>query len=328
MERLRTTYLGLELKNPIIVGSSPLTSSLDKMKKCEDAGAAAVVVKSIFEEQIGHDAAKMIKESEGFVMHTDGEDFLNQVSHNYYIDNYLKLVEQATKELDIPVIASINCLSMGSWIDYVDRFGDVGADALELNYYILPSDFKRNGVEIESEYLAVVKSAREKSKLPLSIKMGDHFTALANIVKEFDVIGVDGLVLFNRFYQPDIDIEKFSTKASVVLSNPDDYPTTLQWTALLSAYLNCDICSSTGIHDGKTLIKMLLAGAKATQICSTIMKNGHGVINEMLTTLVEWMDRHQFNDFVDFRGKMAHKRLDDPTQWERAQYMKSLNVEF
>ncbi|MFA7670959.1 MAG: dihydroorotate dehydrogenase-like protein [Sphaerochaetaceae bacterium] len=328
MERLSTTYLGLNLKNPIIVGSSPLTSSLDKLKKCEDSGAAAVVVKSIFEEQIDHDAANVIKESEGFISHVDGEDFLQQVSKNYYLDNYLSLVEQASKALDIPVIASINCQKSGSWLDYVSRFEEVGADALELNYYILPSDFKRSSSEIEEEYLSVVKATRAKTKLPLSIKMGDHFTALANIVKEFDKIGVNGLVLFNRFYQPDIDIEKLETKASIVLSNPNDYPIALQWTALLSAYLNCDICSSTGIHSADTLIKMLLAGAKTVQLCSVIMKKGHKVINEMNSALLEWMDRHNAQDFVDFRGKLAHKRIEDPSQWERAQYMKSLNVEF
>lgn len=328
MERLATTYLGMELKNPIIVGSSPLTASLDKLKKCEDAGAGAVVVKSIFEEQIDMDAARMISETEGFVVHTDGQDFLQEVSRNYYIDAYLSLVEKATAALDIPVIASINCRTRGSWLDYVDRFEEVGADALELNYYILPSDFKRSAVEIEDEYFSVVQAARDRVKLPLSVKMGSQFTALANVVKRFDAMGVDGLVLFNRFYQPDIDIEKLTTKSSIVLSSPNDYAQSLQWTALLSAYLNCDICASTGIHSGESLIKMLLSGAKAVQICSAVMKNGHKVIGEMLGTLTGWMDRHEAQSFVDFRGKLAHKRMEDPSQWERAQYMKSLNVEF
>jgi dihydroorotate dehydrogenase (fumarate) len=328
MERLATTYLGMELKNPIIVGSSPLTSSVDKLKKCEDAGAGAVVVKSIFEEQIDHDAARMIDETEGFVVHTDGQDFLEQVSRNHYIDNYLSLVEKATQALDIPVIASVNCRTQGTWLDYVDRFAQVGADALELNYYILPSDFKRTGVEIEQEYLAVVKAARERVSLPLSVKMGSHFTALANVVKQFDTLGVDGLVLFNRFYQPDIDIEKLQTKSSVVLSGPNDYAASLQWTALLSAYLNCDICASTGIHSSDTVVKMLLSGAKSVQVCSAIMKGGHKVIAEMIDGLLGWMDRHEASSFVDFRGKLAHKRMEDPSQWERAQYMKSLNVEF
>lgn len=328
MERLATTYLGLELKNPIIVGSSPLTSSVDKLKKCEDAGAGAVVVKSIFEEQIDHDAAKMISETEGFVVHADGQDFLEEVSRNYYIDSYLSLVEKATEALDIPVIASVNCRTRGSWLDYVGRFSEAGADALELNYYILPSDMKRSTQEIEDEYFSVVKSAMDRAKLPLSVKMGSHFTSLANVVKRFDAMGVDGLVLFNRFYQPDIDIEKLTTKSSVVLSSPNDYTQSLQWTALLSAYLNCDICASTGIHSGETLVKMLLSGAKAVQVCSALMKGGHKVIDQMLGDLTAWMDRQGAETFVDFRGKMAHKRMDDPSQWERAQYMKSLNVEF
>ncbi|MDD3941776.1 MAG: dihydroorotate dehydrogenase-like protein [Sphaerochaetaceae bacterium] len=328
MERLATTYLGLELKNPIIVGSSPLTSSVDKLKKCEDAGAGAVVVKSIFEEQIDHDAAKMISETEGFVVHADGQDFLEEVSRNYYIDAYLSLVEKATEAMDIPVIASVNCRTRGSWLDYVGRFSEAGADALELNYYILPSDMKRSTQEIEDEYFSVVKSAMDQAKLPLSVKMGSHFTSLANVVKRFDAMGVDGLVLFNRFYQPDIDIEKLTTKSSVVLSSPNDYTQSLQWTALLSAYLNCDICASTGIHSGETLVKMLLSGAKAVQVCSALMKGGHKVIGQMLGDLTAWMDRQGAETFVDFRGKMAHKRMDDPSQWERAQYMKSLNVEF
>lgn len=328
MERTATTYLGLNLKNPIIIGSSPLTASLDSLKKCEDSGAGAVVVKSIFEEQIDHDAKLMIHQTEGYVVHADGQDFLEESSRNYYIDSYLSLVEKATHALDIPVIASVNCRTQGSWLDYVSRFAEVGADALELNYYILPSDFKRTASEMEEEFVDLVKVARERFPLPLSIKMGSQFTALANIVKEFDLLGVDGLVLFNRFYQPNIDIEKLVTKASITLSSPHEYSLPLQWTALLSAYLNCDICASTGVHSGETLIKLLLSGAKAVQVCSTVMKNGHKVIKEMLDTLVEWMDRHHAETFVDFRGKLAHKRLEDPSQWERAQYMKSLNVEF
>jgi dihydroorotate dehydrogenase (fumarate) len=328
MERLATTYLGMELKNPIIVGSSPLTSSLDKLKKCEDAGAGAVVVKSIFEEQIDHDAAKMISQTEGFVVHADGQDFLEEVSRDYYIDAYLSLVDKATEALDIPVIASVNCRTRGSWLDYVQRFAEVGADALELNYYTLPSDFNRSAQEIEDEYLAVVQEARNRFKLPLSVKMGSQFTALANVIKKFDTMGVDGLVLFNRFYQPDIDIEKLVTKSSIVLSGPNDYAQSLQWTALVSAYLNCDICASTGIHSGESLVKLLLSGAKAVQVCSAVMKGGHKVIDDMLQTLTAWMDRHNADSFVDFRGKLAHKRMEDPSQWERAQYMKSLNVEF
>ncbi len=328
MERLATTYLTLPLKNPIIAASSPLTSTVDKMKKLEDAGVAAVVVKSIFEEQIDHDAAKMIQQTDGFVSHTDGHDFLEEVSRSYYIDSYLSLVQKATEALEIPVIASINCRTKGSWLNYVDKFAQAGADALELNYYILPSNFSHTSTEIENEYFSVIEAARKQTRLPIAVKLGTHFTALANVVKRLDEMGINGFVLFNRFYQPDIHIDKMATNSTIGLSNPDDYAQAMQWTALLSAYLNGDICASTGIHSGKSLIKMLLAGAKAVQLCSAIMKKGDAVVAQMLDELTQWMDKHEAQTFVDFRGKLAHKRVADPTQWERAQYMKSLNVEF
>ncbi|MFA5467585.1 MAG: dihydroorotate dehydrogenase-like protein [Sphaerochaetaceae bacterium] len=328
MNRTATTYLGLNLKNPIIIGSSPLTASLEKLKKCEDGGAAAVVLKSIFEEQIETDVKVSLQQSEGYETHVDSADFLEEYSRNFHIDSYLNLVEKAKESLSIPVIASINCHTEGSWLDYVSRFAEVGADAIELNYHILPSDFKRPSQELETEFIHLVKETRARTALPLSIKIGSHFTALANIVKQLDDLGVNGLVLFNRFYQPDIDIEKLVTRASIMLSGSHEYTLPLQWTALLSAYLNLDICASTGIHSGKTLIKMLLSGAKAVQLCSVVMQKGHKVIKEMLDALIDWMDRHENQDFVAFRGKLAHKRVEDPSQWERTQYMKSLNREF
>ena len=249
--------MGLDLKNPIIVGSSPLTSTLEGLKKCEDAGAGAVVVKSIFEEQIDQDSAKMIKESSEYLTHADGAAFVEEVSRNYYIDNYLTLIEKATDALDIPVIASVNCRSLGSWTDYVDRFSNIGADALEINQYILPSDMADDSARIESEYLQLVSAVREKTSLPLSLKLGNSFSSFAHMIKRFDDLNVDGFVMFNRFYQPDIDIAKLSLKPSVNFSNPDDYGLALQWTALLSAYLEADICASNGVHDGEALIKLL-----------------------------------------------------------------------
>jgi len=328
MSKISTTYMGLELKNPIIVGSSPLTATLDGLKKCEDAGAGAVVVKSIFEEQIDQDSAKMIKESSEYLTHADGSDFVEEVSRNYFIDNYLTLIEKATDALEIPVIASVNCRMLGSWTDYVDRFSNIGADALEINQYILPSDMMENSEKIENEYLELVSSIREKTSLPLSLKLGHTFTSFAHMIKRFDDMNVDGFVMFNRFYQPDIDINKLSLKPSVNFSNPDDYGQALQWTALLSAYLEADICASNGVHTGEALIKLLLSGAKSVQMVTALLKGGLSLINEMNTTLEQWMDEKGFDSFVDFRGKLAHKRLDNPAVWERSQYMKSLNVEF
>lgn len=328
MEKFSTTYMGLTLKNPIIVGSSPLTSTLDGLKKCEDAGAGAVVVKSIFEEQIDSQSAQMVKQSSDYLAHADGSDFVEEASRNFYIDNYLSLIERATDALEIPVIASVNCRSLGGWVDYVDRFSAIGADALEINQYILPSSMKVDSEEIESEYLDVVSSVRKKTQLPISLKIGPHFSSLAYMIKKFDEMNINGFVLFNRFYQPDIDIKKLELKPKVNFSNPDDYGQSLQWCALLSAYLNGDICASNGVHDGPALVKLLLSGAKSVQVVTAILKQGLPVIQEMLTYLDKWMDSHNYSSFVDFRGLLAHKRLEDPAVWERSQYMKSLHVEF
>ncbi len=320
--------MGLNLKNPVIVGSSPLTNTLDGLKKCEDAGAGAVVVKSIFEEQIDSQSAQMIKESNEYVAHTDGSDFLEEVSRNFYIDGYVSLIEEAKKALDIPVIASVNCRSHGGWVDYVERFSAVGADALEVNQYILPSDMSSTSQEIEEEYHTVVKEVKKSISIPVAVKMGPYFSSLAHTVHQFDSYGVDGYVMFNRFYQPDIDIKKMSLRPMVNLSNAHDYGQALQWTALLSAYLKGDICASGGVHSGETLIKLLLSGAKSVQVVTALMKNGLGVINEMNDTLSAWMEEKGYESFVDFRGALAHKRLENPAVWERSQYMKSLNVEF
>ncbi len=328
MQNLETTYMGLHLKNPVIVGSSPLTSTLDGLKKCEDAGAGAVVVKSIFEEQIDSQSAQMMKESSGFVSHTDGADFLEEVSRNFYIDRYVSLIEEAKKTLDIPVIASVNCRTHGQWVDYVERFSAVGADALEVNQYILPNDMHTDSAAIEDEYLKVVSEVQKSVSIPVSIKMGPYFSSLAHTVKQFDTLGINGYVLFNRFYQPDIDIRNLKLRPMVNFSSPNDYAQSLQWTALLSAYLNGDICSSGGVHNGEALIKLLLSGAKAVQVVTAVMKQGLGVIDEMNTTLSSWMEEKDYSSFVDFRGALAHKRMENPAVWERSQYMKSLNVEF
>jgi len=328
MPTLETTYMGLKLKNPVIIGSSPLTSTLDGLKKCEDAGAGAVVVKSIFEEQIDSQSAQMIKESSDYVAHTDGSDFLEEVSRNFYIDRYVSLIEQAKKALDIPVIASVNCRSHGTWVDYVERFSAVGADALEVNQYILPNDMYTTSQEIEQEYHTVVKEVKKSISIPVAIKMGPYFSSLAHTIKQFDSYGIEGFVLFNRFYQPDIDINKLNLRPMVNFSTEHDYGQALQWTALLSAYLNGDICASGGVHSGDTLIKLLLSGAKSVQVVTAAMRNGLGIISQMNDTLTSWMEKSGYESFVDFRGALAHKRLEDPAVWERSQYMKSLNVEF
>ncbi len=323
MADLTTRYLGMTLQNPIIVSSSRLTSTLDGVKRCEDSGAGAVVLKSIFEEQVEHDASKLL-EGADYSVHADAADFFRNKSKDYYIDTYLELVERAKGSLSIPVIASVNCLHAGAWMDYAHRFQEVQADALEMNVYIIPSDAARSGEEIEREYDHLVKSVRSHVSIPLALKIGQQFTGLACRLKRFDEFGVDGLVLFNRFYRPDIDIEKERITSGPVTSVPEESAVPLKWTALMSGELDCDICANTGIFNGETVIKQLLAGAASVGICSAILKHGHGIITTMNTTLNEWMDRKGYDTITDFKGNLAQENSAHSEVWERSQYVKAI----
>ncbi|MGE4584184.1 MAG: dihydroorotate dehydrogenase-like protein [Sphaerochaeta sp.] len=324
MADLSTTYLGLNLKNPLIAGSSPLTASLDNLKRCEDAGLSAVVLKSIFEEQIEADGEAAVDGGEQYLTHADAYGYVKSSSMERQIDAYLTLLEDAKRSLQIPVIASINCRRSGSWIEYAQRFVACGADAIELNHYVVAADVEMEGPAIEKEYLSLVKAARKQIKLPLSLKMGPYFSSLANMLRKFDELSIDGVVLFNRFYSPDIDIEKLSLVPAQMLSSKDEYALSLRWTALMSEELRYDICASTGIYAGSTVVKQLLAGAKAVQLCSVLLKQGLSSVAKIESELSQWMDSHSYSKISDFNGKLAQEHMEDPTRWERVQYMKSI----
>ena len=324
MADLSTKYLGLDLKNPIIVGSSPLTASLDSLKKCEDAGVGAVVLKSIFEEQIEGDSDALVDEAQDFLVHADAYGFMKGSSMERAIDEHLTLLEDAKKALDIPVIASINCRESGSWIEYINRFVACGADAIELNHYIVAADIAVDSPAIEKNYLSLVKAARKKVKVPLSLKMGSSFSSLANLLYKLDQQSIDGVVLFNRFFSPDIDTKTLQFGSAHMFSTKDEYAQSLRWTALMSEELRYDICAATGIHSGDTVIKQLLAGAKAVQLCSVLMKHGLSSVSKMTGEVSSWMDAHDFTRIEDFNGQLAQERIADPSKWERTQYMRSL----
>jgi dihydroorotate dehydrogenase (fumarate) len=323
MADLKTRYMGLDLRNPVIVTSSRLTSTLKGVKKCEDAGAGAVVLKSIFEEQIDYDAAKMLEGSDDTV-YTDAHDFFANRSRDYYIDEYLDLVEKAKDAVSIPVIASVNCITSGSWLDYAHRFEQAGADGLEINAYIIPSNVYKSGQDIEREYIHLIRSIRSRVNIPLGLKMGQQFSGLANMIKQFDDEKVDALVLFNRFYRNDIDIKTERLVPGKVLSEPEESAIPLRWAALVSHFLKADVCASSGVYDGDTLIKQLLAGADAVGVCSAVLKNGHGVIQEMISTLEAWMDSKGYGRLSDFKGKLSHDDAESQTVWERSQYIKAI----
>ncbi len=318
-----TDYMGLTLRNPIVVSSSSLTSTVEKVQACERAGAGAVVLKSLFEEQILADTNQLIGAIDDTV-HPEARDLFNVSGKNYYMNEYLKLVREAKQRVSIPVIASVNCVSAGTWLEYASNFQDVGADAIELNVFVMPADISRSGPEIEQIYLDIAHSIKQRIAIPVAMKIGSHFSGIAHMVQQLCGEGVDALVLFNRFYRPDVDIENNKIVAADMLSTPQEMALSLQWIALLSGELKCDFSASTGIHDATGVIKQLLVGAKTVQLCSVLFRNKMDYLQKILTELQEWMQRHDHGSVRDFRGMLAQENIARPELYERSQYIRAL----
>jgi len=323
MADLSTKYLGIPLKNPLIVGSSHLTASVDRVKACEDAGAGAVVLKSLFEEQINLDLSKDLDGASdmGF---SDGYDFLVEANKSHHLDTYLGLVEECKAKTDIPIIASVNCVSDGTWLDYAKKFEVIGADALELNCFVIPGDVKRDAASFEDVYLSIAETVKKQINIPVAMKITPHFTDMARMIQRLADTGLDGVVTFNRLYRPDVDIENLKMKHAPVLSASQEAYQTLQWIALLSGEIEIDFCAATGIHEGEGFVKQLLVGAKAVQMCSAVIKDGTPVIQQTLDFLNEWMDRKGYGSISDYWGTLCQESSKNPEIYERAQYVKGL----
>lgn len=323
MANLETKYMGLTLKNPLIVGSSRLTDSVEKIKALAESGAAAVVLKSLFEEQIEYEAEREYAQQEGSGFHyQEAADYIKGYSRENKVSNYLKLIREAKEAVDIPVIASVNCVSSREWTKYARKFEEAGADALELNIFILPSDPLHTAKENEQVYFDIAQKVKKQINIPLSLKVSYYFSGLANTFRELSWTGIDGMVLFNRFFSPDIDIDTMKVTSSFIFSTPEELAISLRWVAMLSDKLHCDIAASTGIHDGKAMIKQILAGAAATQVTTALYKEGNKKIGQMLDELNQWMDKKGFKSIDDFKGKMSQKEVDNPATYERVQFMK------
>lgn len=338
MKDLSCNYLGLSLKNPIVVGSSGLTAKIENLERFEKAGAGAIILKSIFEEQIHYESNQFIHSDEpGAKAWKDSfETIVNQ--HEYYyqeayqylteyarehtLNQYLELIREAKKRIKIPVIASINCTSNKDWEYFARKIEEAGADALELNIYILPSDLNKSGQEHEALYQDIIQRVKAYLHIPLSVKIGYYFSNLAKSVVELSKLGIQGLTLFNRPYNPDMDIEKMQLVASHVFSSPEEYTNTLRWIALLSGKVHCDMAAATGIHDGETAVKQLLAGATAVQMVSVFYKNPFELIQEVLSFMEEWMERHDFKTVEQFRGLLSQSRVANPAAYERVQFIR------
>ena len=323
MANLKTTYLGLELKNPIIVGSSRLSATVEKIKDLEASGAGAVVLKSLFEEQIEYEAERAFTTQEGEGYHyQEAADYIKGYSRDNKVGDYLKMIKEAKEAVDIPIIASVNCVSAREWISYAQKFEEAGADALELNIFILPSDPYHSAKDNEKIYFEIAEKVKKKVNIPVALKVSYYFSGLSKTLRELSWTGIDGLVLFNRFFSPDIDIEQMKVTSSFVFSSPEAIAISLRWVAMMSGLVHCDLAASTGIHDGKGVVKQLLAGANATQITSVLYNEGLSTIGEILKDVEEWMDRHGYESIEDFRGKMSQKEIENPAAYERVQFMK------
>jgi len=322
MADLSTKYMGLDLKNPVIAGSSGLTATVEKVKECADAGAGAVVLKSIFEEQITAEVASIREASGTSYWHPEAEEYIREYGRHHAAEAYVDLIKAAREAVDIPVIASVHCVSAGGWTEFAHKVELAGADALELNVYVLPSDPKRDGPANEQVYFDVIEAVKNASKLPLALKIGHSFSSLSRTAVQLSKTTLDALVLFNRFYRFDFDIEKLRMVPAPYVSSPEEMAVPLRWVSILAGQVECDLCATTGVHDGAGVVKQLLAGAEAVQVCSTLYKNGIGHVGTILNDVSGWMDDHGFASVADFKGKMSQDASEDPAAYERVQFMK------
>jgi dihydroorotate dehydrogenase (fumarate) len=318
---LSTEYMGLKLKNPIIVSSSKLTSEISNIKKCADQGAGAIVLKSLFEEQLIADSNALMDQDIKYFWFPEAIEHINRHSKEYGLKKILDLIKQAKGYTDIPIIASINCISALEWPKFAKTLEDAGADALELNISILPFDKYTSCGDIADRYIEIVTKVKENVSIPVSVKMANYFTNIIQMAHRLEEAGADGLVLFNRYYRPDIDIESEKVVRDNVLSSPLEVTKSLRWVALLSPQLKLDIAAGTGIHDYKGVIKQLLAGAAATQICSTLYINGLSYIDTILFDLQKWMHKHNYNAVSEFQGKVANTE-GNSVKFERLQFLR------
>ncbi len=324
---LTTNYLGLRLKNPIIPSAGPLSRSLDSMKRLEDAGSAAIVMYSLFEEQIAHEAAEI-----EFYLSYGTQSFAEALTYfpeaadyNLGPDEYIGLLQKAKQALAIPIIGSLNGIAASGWIDYAKKIQQAGADALELNIYYIPTDPLLTSEDVENRYLEVLHAVRQAVTIPIAVKLSPFFSSMANMARRFDIAGAQGLVLFNRFYQPDIDLNTMDVIPNIVLSTPQALRLPMRWIAILYGNVKASLAATSGIHTAEDVLKMLSVGADVTMMCSALLKNGPQHVSNVLIDLERWMIEHEYISVQQMKGSMSQRSVADPSAFERANYMKALN---
>jgi dihydroorotate dehydrogenase (fumarate) len=325
---LSTKYLGLELKNPLVIAACPITGKIDWLKKLEEAGAAAAVMPSLFEEQIEHEEEEITK------LHEFGTDsfaealsyFPEEQDYRTGPEEYLENLAKAKKAVKMPLIASLNGTNKGGWVRYAKMMQEAGADAVELNIYYIATDVATSGGEVEEKYLDLVAAVKESLTIPLAVKVGPYFSAMANMAKRLSEAGADGLVLFNRFLQPDIDLETLDTNPKLLLSDPYELLLPLRWVAILRGRIDASLAITSGIHDAHSLIKALLAGADAGMIASVIYQDGFEQVGRILRGLQEWMKEKEYDSIEQLKGSISQANCPDPEAFARGNYMKALTT--
>lgn len=322
MANLETTYLGLKLRNPLVAASSGLTSSVEKIKELANAGIGAIVLKSIFEEQINNEISSMLKSQQNNT-YPEAEDYIKNYLRDNTMVKHLELIKKAKEAVDVPIIASVNCVSSVEWIGFAKEFEEAGADAIELNIFYLPTDRNEKPGMVEQLYLDVLQKVKKEVSIPVSVKFGVHHSNILGMADKLKASGAAGIVMFNRFYEPDINLETLELTSSEVFSSPADLRRSLRWVGIVSSAISqLDIAASTGIHDGAAVIKQLLAGAQVAQLCSTLYINGTKTVTEMIGELETFMKKWNFKKIDDFRGRLSYKNIPDPLMYERSQFMK------
>jgi dihydroorotate dehydrogenase (fumarate) len=325
---LQTTYLGLPLKNPVMPGASPLVDQLDHVRCLEDFGASAIVMHSLFEEQI-------TKEQLAEFAHTEhaAESFAEATSYfpsmeDYALgpDRYLDQISRIKEIVDVPVIGSLNGISLGGWTDYARLIQEAGADALELNVYYVATDPSESPMDVEKRTLDILEAVKESVSIPIAVKLSPYFSAIAHFAKQLETLGASGLVLFNRFYQPDIDIEDLEASHRLELSNASELRLRLRWAAILHGQIKADIAVSGGVHSAEDIIKSIMAGANAVQVVSSLLKYGPSHIGKLITDLTRWLEEHEYESVQQMRGSMSQRHCPDPSIYERANYLRMLQL--
>jgi dihydroorotate dehydrogenase (fumarate) len=324
---LTTNYMGINLKNPVVPSASPLSENLDNIRRMEDAGASAVVMYSLFEEQITLESHQL-----DHYLSYGVESFAEALSYfpemeTYKVgpDEYLSRIQAAKEAVDIPIIGSLNGVSTGGWIEYARKIEQAGADALELNVYYIPTDLNMTGAEVEQMYLDVLRDVKKVVSIPIAMKLSPFFSATANMAHRLAGAGVDALVLFNRFYQPDFDLENLEVVARLVLSNTYELTLPLRWVAILYGRVPVDFAITSGVHNVEEVLKGLMAGAKVTMMTSELLKNGIPRIGQILDGMVQWMEEYEYQSVAQMQGSMSQKNVGEPAAFERANYMKMLS---